>query len=313
MQAWIFPGQGSQTVGMGKALADAFPSAREVFQEVDEALGRHLSRLMFEGPDSDLTLTENAQPAIMASSLAVVRVLEKELGLRVAGQVDFVAGHSLGEYSALCAAGTFSLGDTARLLKIRGESMQAAVPAGMGGMAAVLGLDTEVLEAVVKEAAQDQVCVLANYNSPGQIVISGHAEAIERACALAKEKGAKRALPLSVSAPFHSPLMEPAARAMQEALGKVTMQAPAAPVVANVIAEAVRAPERIRELLVAQVTGAVHWEKSMRYLAAEGVTRVVEIGTGKVLAGLMKRIAPEVEAISVESPADLDILAKKAA
>ncbi len=313
MQALLFPGQGSQIVGMGAVLAEAFPAAREVFQEVDEALGQKLFKLMQEGPESDLTLTENAQPAIMASSIAVLRVMEKECGFSVVKSAQFVAGHSLGEYSALCAAGTFSLADTARLLRIRGRAMQSATPAGMGGMAAILGLETELLEAVVSEAAEGEVCVLANYNSPGQIVISGHAGAIARACELAKAKGAKRALPLAVSAPFHSPLMEPAARAMEEALAKVAMPHPAVPLVANVTAEVVRDAATIRTLLVQQVTGAVQWEKSMRTLASRGVTRILELGTGKVLCGLAKRITPEIEAMGVESPKDFDLFAARAA
>jgi [acyl-carrier-protein] S-malonyltransferase len=317
MQAWIFPGQGSQTVGMGKALAEAFPSAREVFQEVDDALNQKLSTIIFEGPEDQLTLTENAQPAIMASSLAIARVLEKEMGVTLISQAQFVAGHSLGEYSALAAAGTFSLSDTARLLKTRGQAMQAAVPAGQGGMAAVIGMETALLEEVVKQAAEEagagEVCVLANYNSPGQVVISGSAKAIARACELAKEKGAKRALPLAVSAPFHSPLMAPAAKVMEEALCKVQMRAPAVPLVANVNAAIEQEAARIRSLLVEQVTGAVRWEDSMRLLAAQGVTRVVEIGVGKVLSGLMKRIAPEVEAVCIAGPEDLDGFAKLAA
>lgn len=313
MQALLFPGQGSQTVGMGVALAEAFPAAREVFQEVDDALDQKLFTLMREGPDSDLTLTENAQPALMASSLAVLRVLEKECGFRVSTRAHFVAGHSLGEYSALCAAGTFGLADTARLLKTRGLAMQSATPAGLGGMAAILGLETALLEEVVKEAAEGEICVLANFNSPGQIVISGHADAIARACELAKAKGAKRALPLSVSAPFHSPLMEPAARVMQEALDKVTMRDPSVPLIANVTAEEVREAANIRRLLVAQVTGAVQWENSMRTLADKGVTRVLELGTGKVLSGLIKRIAPEIEAMSIDLPKDFDAFVKSAA
>lgn len=298
---------------MGVALSEAFPAAREVFQEVDDALGQKLFRLMSEGPEGDLTLTENAQPALMASSIAVLRVLEKECGFRVSTSTHFVAGHSLGEYSALCAAGAFGLADTARLLKTRGQAMQSATPAGVGGMAAIIGLDTALLEEVVKEAADGEVCVLANYNSPGQIVISGHAGAIARACELAKAHGAKRALPLSVSAPFHSPLMEPAAHVMDEALGRVAMRDPSVALIANVTAEEARDAAAIRGLLVAQVTGAVQWEKSMRALAEKGVTRVLELGTGKVLSGLIKRIAPEIEAMSIEAPKDFDVFAKSAA
>lgn len=312
MQAFVFPGQGSQTVGMGKVLCEAFPAAKEVFQEVDDALGQKLSTIIFEGPAEDLTLTENAQPAIMATSMAVLRVMEKEMGIKVADDAAYVAGHSLGEYTALCAAGTFSLADTARLLKLRGQSMQAAVPVGVGGMAAIIGLDTTVLEEVVKEAAQGQVCVLANYNSDGQIVISGHAEAIERACALAKEKGAKRALPLAVSAPFHSPLMQPAADAMKEALEKVEMNNPVSPLVANVNASIVTSADEVRRLLVEQVTGAVRWQDSVITMHKAGVVKFVEIGAGKVLTGLSKRIASEAESISIQGAEDLDTLAKAA-
>lgn len=312
MKAFIFPGQGSQAVGMGKALAAAFASAREVFQEVDEALGQNLSKMMFEGPEADLTLTANAQPAIMASSMAVWCVLQKEVGMKIT-DAAYVAGHSLGEYSALCAAGVFSLADTAKLLRIRGEAMQAATPAGMGGMAAILGVDAEVLEQICVEAVKDGgVCVLANYNAPGQIVISGSAEAVVIACELAKQKGAKRALPLNVSAPFHSPLMQPAAEKMQAALAAVQANAPAVPVIANVMAQPVGDAEKIKELLVQQVTGSVRWSESVETLAKLGVTETIEMGTGKVLSGLVKRIHGDMTTRNVDMPEDIESAAKAA-
>lgn len=305
-KAFIFPGQGSQTIGMGKALAEAFSEAREVFQEVDDTLGQKLSTLMFEGPEGDLTLTTNAQPAIMASSIAVWRVLQKQCGAKIA-DAAFVAGHSLGEYSALCAAGTFSLADTARLLRIRGDAMQQAVPAGEGGMAAIIGLETPVVEQIVQNASNVQeICVLANYNSPGQLVISGHGKAVERACELAKEAGAKRALPLNVSAPFHSPLMQPAAERMREALAEVTLHNPAVPVIANVTADAVQDADMVRSLLVEQVTGSVRWSDSVQFMHDSGVTHTVELGTGKVLSGLVKRIAKDIETQNVEGPQDIE-------
>lgn len=312
-KAFIFPGQGSQAVGMGKALAEAFAEAREVFKEVDDALNQHLSRLMFEGPEGDLTLTANAQPAIMASSLAVWRVMQKQLGVKIT-DAAYVAGHSLGEYSALCAAGVFSLADTARLLRIRGEAMQAATPTGTGGMAAILGVDAEPLQQICAQAAAETngVCVLANYNAPGQIVISGSAEAIAKACDLAKAAGAKRALPLNVSAPFHSPLMQPAAEKMRQALAEVKAQNPAIPVIANVTAQPVQDAEIIKDLLVQQVTGSVRWSESVTTLASLGVTHTLEIGTGKVLSGLVKRIADGISTSAIESPADVDSTAKAA-
>jgi [acyl-carrier-protein] S-malonyltransferase len=312
MKAFIFPGQGSQAVGMGKALAAAFSEARDVFKEVDETLGQHLSKLMFEGPESDLTLTANAQPAIMASSLAVWRVLEKQLGMKIT-DAAYVAGHSLGEYSALCAAGVFSLADTARLLRIRGESMQAAVPAGQGGMAAILGVDTDKLEAICTEASTgDEVCVLANYNAPGQIVISGSAGGVAKACELAKAAGAKRALPLNVSAPFHSPLMQPAAERMREALAAVQAKNPAVPVIANVTAQPVSDAATIKDLLVQQVTDSVRWSESVETMVKLGVTETVEIGTGKVLSGLVKRIHGDLSTRNIEGPEDIESAAKAA-
>jgi len=305
-RAFIFPGQGSQAVGMGKELADAFAVARETFQEVDDALGQNLTKLMWEGPADDLVLTENAQPALMAVSMATMRVLESEGGFKLGDQAAYVAGHSLGEYSALAAAGTFGLADTARLLKIRGQAMQKAVPVGEGAMAALLGLDFETAQAVAEEAAQGDVCEAANDNAPGQVVISGTKAAVERAIILAKEKGAKRAMSLPVSAPFHCTLMQPAADAMEEALGAVTMQAPVVPLVANVIAEAVNDPNKIRELLVAQVTGRVRWRESVLWMAAQEVEATVEVGTGKVLTGMSKRIDKSIAASAVGTPAGVE-------
>jgi [acyl-carrier-protein] S-malonyltransferase len=308
--ALVFPGQGSQTVGMGKLLADAFPIAREVFDRVDAALSQHLSKIMFEGPDSELTLTANAQPALMASSIASLRVLETETGLNVREDVDFVAGHSLGEYSALCAAGSLTLEDAARLLRLRGEAMQSAVPVGQGAMSAILGLDFGVVTEITTQAASDlyltgAVCQAANDNGGGQVVISGTREAVERAMELAKLAGAKRALPLPVSAPFHCALMRPAALAMESALRHVTIRRPKPPLVANVEASAVDDPEAIRSGLVAQVTGTVRWRESVAYMRAQGVTRFVEVGTGKVLAGLIKRIAEGATVLGVGTPADV--------
>jgi [acyl-carrier-protein] S-malonyltransferase len=305
--ALVFPGQGSQTVGMGKALAEAFPAAREVFERVDAALGESLSKVIFEGPDAALTLTANAQPALMATSLAALRALESEAGLDVARDAAFVAGHSLGEYSALCAAGALTLEDTARLLRIRGAAMQQAVPVGEGAMAAILGLELDAVTAIAVEAAKDGgVCQAANDNGGGQVVISGAKVAVERAMAIAKAKGAKRALPLPVSAPFHSALMQPAAFAMAAALAATTILEPKVPLVANVIAGPLSDPEAIRAGLVSQVTGAVRWRESVQFMAAQGVDRFIEIGAGKVLAGLVKRIAANASAASVGTPADVE-------
>jgi len=304
--AFTFPGQGSQAVGMGKDLAAAYPEARAVFQEVDEALGQRLSAIMFEGPDDILRLTENAQPALMAVSMAVIRVLEAK-GVRLADHAAFVAGHSLGEYSALCAAGSFTLADTARLLKTRGQAMQKAVPVGHGAMAALLGLDMATTHEVAAEAAQGEVCDVANDNAPGQVVVSGATAAIERAVEIAKAKGAKRALLLPVSAPFHCSLMQPAADAMAIALGEVDVKAPIVPLVANVLAAPISDPAAIRQHLVAQVTGVVRWTESVLWLTGPGgVTNLVELGTGKVLTGLAKRINAEATATAVNSPADID-------
>jgi len=304
--AFTFPGQGSQAVGMGKDLAAAYHEARLVFQEVDEALGQRLSAIMFEGPDDILRLTENAQPALMAVSLAIVRVLESR-GVHLADHAAFVAGHSLGEYSALAAAGTFTIADTARLLKIRGQAMQKAVPVGHGAMAALLGLDLPTIREIAAEAAQGEVCDLANDNAPGQVVVSGHVGAIERAVELAKARGAKRALLLPVSAPFHCSLMQPAADAMAAALAEVEMRAPVVPLVANVLATPITDPVEIRQRLVEQVTGDVLWSESVTWLTGPGgVTHLSELGTGKVLTGLAKRINPEATANAISSPADID-------
>ena len=306
MRAFIFPGQGSQSVGMGKALAEASRQARAVFEEVDEALGQSLSRLMAEGPAEELTLTENAQPAIMANAIATLRAS----GIDLASKADFVAGHSLGEYSALCAAGSFDLATTARLLKRRGQAMQAAVPVGEGAMAALLGADLAMAKAVAEEAAQGEVCTIANDNDPSQVVISGHKGAVERALDIAREKGAKRAILLPVSAPFHCPLMQPAADAMAEALAGAAMEAPAVSLYANVTAAPVDSPDTIRELLVEQVTGMVRWRESVANMAAAGVIHFVEFG-GKVLGPMVKRIAPEATVSSVISMDDIDALVKE--
>jgi len=308
MRAFIFPGQGSQAVGMGKALAEASPVARAVFEEVDEALGQHLSRLMFEGPADELTLTANAQPAIMANAIATLRVLEKEGGVSLADKADYVAGHSLGEYTALCAAGALDLATTALLLRHRGEAMQAAVPVGQGGMAALLGADIAIAQKIADAAAQGEVCTVANDNDPSQVVISGAKAAIDRAIEIAKDHGAKRAIALPVSAPFHCPMMQPAADAMAKALGEARIDTPLVPVFANVTAQPVSDADTIRRLLVEQVTGMVRWRESVLNMADTGVERFVEFG-GKVLAPMVKRIAPDVEAISVISMDDIETLA----
>lgn len=303
--AFTFPGQGSQAVGMGKALAEAFPAARAVFDEVDAALGEKLTSIIWEGPAETLQLTENAQPALMAVSLATMRVLETEAGVSVGKDAAFVAGHSLGEYSALAAAGSLSVSDTARLLRIRGQAMQKAVPVGVGAMAALLGLDYDTAVAVAAEAAQGQVCQAANDNGGGQVVVSGHKDAVERAVEIAKGKGAKRAMLLPVSAPFHCSLMQPAAEAMAEALAGVTIKAPAAPLVANVLASPITDPDEIRRRLVEQVTGTVRWRELVAFMASQGVNQFLEIGAGKVLSGLVKRIADGAIGISVGGPNDI--------
>ena len=304
---FTFPGQGSQKVGMGRELADAYPAARAVFDEVDEALGQRLSALMWEGPEDELTLTENAQPALMAVSVAAARALESE-GIAVADTASHVAGHSLGEYSALAAAGTFSLADAARLLKLRGQAMQRAVPVGEGAMAAVLGLEFDAVAAIAADAAGGDICQVANDNAPGQVVVSGSRAAVERAAELAKERGAQRAVMLPVSAPFHCALMAPAAEEMAAALGEVTVNAPAVPVVANVLAAPISDPDEIRARLVEQVTGTVRWRESVAWMAANGVDTLYEVGAGKVLTGLARRIDRALTGRAVGTPQDIEAL-----
>ena len=310
--AFTFPGQGSQAVGMGKALAEAFPAARAVFDEVDAALGEKLTTIIWDGPAETLQLTENAQPALMAVSLATMRVLEGEAGFSIAKHAAFVAGHSLGEYSALAAAGSLAISDTARVLRIRGLAMQKAVPVGAGAMAALIGLDYEAAVAVADEAAQGQVCQAANDNGGGQVVISGDRAAVERAVEIAKTKGAKRAMLLPVSAPFHCRLMQPAADAMAQALAGVGIKPPAAPVVSNVLASPITDPDEIRRRLVEQVTSSVRWEESMRYLLAQGFTRFIELGPGKALSGFLKRIDPTAQSLNVADVPSLEATVKAA-
>lgn len=311
MRAFVFPGQGSQFIGMGKDLAEAHPEARAVFEEVDDALGQKLSALMFEGDEADLNMTENTQPALMAVSVAVARILDKHTdgAWITAPQTKFIAGHSLGEYSALTAGGALGLADCARLLKTRGQAMQKAVPAGIGAMAAVLGLEMPDILAIASAASQEgDICATANDNSFGQVVVSGHKGAVERAVALASEKGAKRAVMLPVSAPFHCPLMQPAADVMRDALANVDVRAPRVPLIANVTAGEVTDPHRIRELLVEQVTGMVRWRESVIYMKERGVTELIELGAGKVLSGLAKRIDKDVAGSSVGTAAEVDAL-----
>jgi [acyl-carrier-protein] S-malonyltransferase len=303
--AFVFPGQGSQNVGMGKALAASFRPAQEVFETVDEALGEKLSSVIFEGPADTLTRTENAQPALMAVSLAVIRVLEAEAGLELARDAQFVAGHSLGEYSALTAVGAITLADAARLLRTRGQAMQKAVPVGAGAMAALLGLDFDAAAAVAAEAAQGQVCEAANDNGGGQVVVSGDKAAVERAVEIAKAKGAKRAMLLPVSAPFHCALMQPAAKVMAQALSQVSVKQPAVPVVCNVFAKPIRQPAEIMQALVRQVTGTVRWRESVAFMVQAGIDRFYEAGAGKVLSGLIKRIADRASAIAIGTPEDI--------
>ncbi len=310
--AYVFPGQGSQAVGMGKDLAGAFPEAREIFGEVDEALKQNLSKLMFEGPADDLTLTENAQPALMAVSMAVVKVLENKGKISIRSTARYVAGHSLGEYSALAATGSLTLSDAARLLKTRGQAMQKAVPVGEGAMAALIGLDVDQALEVASDASEDgQVCAAANDNAPGQVVVSGHRAAVERAIELAKGKGAKRAMLLPVSAPFHCSLMKPAASVMAEALAAVEVQSPAVPVIANVTASSVIEPAEIRRLLVEQVTAMVRWRESVNLMTEAGVNTLIEVGAGKVLTGLAKRINGDLTAISLQTPQDIEDFLKR--
>jgi [acyl-carrier-protein] S-malonyltransferase len=308
--AFTFPGQGSQAVGMGKLLADTFPEARAVFDEVDDALDQKLSDIMWNGPEGDLTLTANAQPALMAVSLATMRVLDAK-GLDLKASVSFVAGHSLGEYSALAAAGSLDVATAAKLLRVRGNAMQNAVPVGQGAMAALLGLDFEAAAEIAKDAAQGEVCQAANDNAPGQVVVSGHVAAVERAVEIAKARGARRAVLLPVSAPFHCSLMGPAAEAMAEALTNADIKAPVVPLVANVLATPITDPVDIRNRLVEQVTGTVRWRESISWLAGEGVDTFVEVGTGKVLTGMVKRIAKEASGMAINSPDDIDAVIEK--
>jgi len=310
MRAFIFPGQGSQAVGMGKALAEAFAAAREVFQEVDDALSQRLSRLMWEGPESELTLTENTQPAVMTASLALFRVLEKAGGLDLSRHAKLVAGHSAGEYAALCAAGAFTLSDTARLLRIRGRAMQEAAPVGAGAMTALLGIEMKLVEEACKEASAVGIVVVANDNAPGQIVISGATRAVEKAAEIAKTKGAKRAIPLAVSTPNHSPLLEPAAETMRDALARITIRPTAVPLISNVTAAAVADPDSIRRLLVQQLTARVRWRESVAGFRNLGAAMTVEVGGNKVLTGMVKRIDRELEPVALDSPADIEAFAK---
>jgi len=309
-KAFVFPGQGSQAVGMGQALAEASSAARLVFEEVDDALSHNLTKIIFEGPEDELRLTENAQPALMAVSIAIVRVLSEEGGIAIDDKAEFVAGHSLGEYSALAAAGSLALADTARLLKLRGQSMQEAVPVGDGAMAALLGLDLDAAKEVAKEAANGEVCDVGNDNAPGQVVLSGATTAIERAVVIAKEKGARRAVPLPVSAPFHCTMLAPAAEVMEKALGDIDIAAPAPILVANVTASSVQDPPNIRRQLVKQVTGMVRWRESVLYMKDQGVDTLIELGAGNVLTGLTKRIDRELTGRSIQSPDDIEALLK---
>lgn len=311
--AFVFPGQGSQIVGMGKGFYDSFAIAREVFQEVDDALGQHLSKLIFEGPESDLTATENAQPAIMATSIAILRTLDREAGITVKGKARLVAGHSLGEYTALCAANAISLRDTARLLKTRGQAMQAAVPVGVGTMAAIIGPELSVVEQIVREVSVDgEVCEIANDNAPGQVVISGTRAAVERAMLLSKEKRAKRAIELNVSAPFHCSLIAPAAEIMRDALAAIEIRRPIVPLLANITAAAAMEPDQIRDLLVQQITGRVRWRETIMKMKVLAIDETWEIGPGKVLCGLNKRITPDLTCHAINEPADIETMAKAA-
>ncbi|KAF0139607.1 MAG: acyl-carrier-protein S-malonyltransferase [Rhodospirillaceae bacterium] len=309
-RAFVFPGQGSQFVGMGRELVGAFPAARLVFEEVDEALKQHLSRLMFEGPENELVLTENAQPALLTVSMAIMRVMEGEGGLELSQQAKFVAGHSLGEYSALAAARSFALADAVRLVKVRGQAMQKAVPVGLGAMAALIGLDLDMAREVAERAAEGQICTAANDNAPAQVVVSGHLAAVERAVVLAAACGAKRSMMLPVSAPFHCELMQPAADATAVFLAGIALERPVVPLVANVTARRVEEPDVIRVLLIDQITSAVRWRESMIYMREHGVTQVVEIGAGKVLTGLAKRIARDLSGVAMHAPHDIEAFLK---
>lgn len=308
--SFTFPGQGSQFVGMGRDFIEAFPDAKLVFEEVDESLQQKFSKLILEGPQEELTLTENTQPALMAMSMAIVRSIEAELGKPITSICSYLAGHSLGEYTALCAAGVFSITDTARLLRLRGQAMQQAVPVGLGAMAAIIGLEANDVEALANDAALGEVCVIANDNSPGQIVLSGHKGAIDRAISLAPERGAKRAIPLAVSAPFHCSLMEPAAKMMAEALKDITMKEPLKPVMSNVTAMPVKDISLIRTLLIDQITARVRWREIGLNLGSLGVTNVIEVGAGKVLTGLIKRIDPGLNATAINTPEEMDAFLK---
>lgn len=310
-RAFVFPGQGSQFIGMGQDLAEQFVEAREVFEEVDETLSQKLSTLMFEGDEADLNLTENTQPALMAVSMAVVRILEGQGKITVSEKADYVAGHSLGEYPALCAAGVLTLSDTARLLKLRGQSMQKAVPVGVGAMAAILGLDFDVVAEIAEKAAENEICAAANDNSDGQVVVSGHKAAVERAAALAVDAGARKAVMLPVSAPFHCELMAPAAEAMQAALNDSTFSAPSVPVVPNVTATAEQSPDALRDLLVKQITGTVRWRESVLYMGSQGVSEMVELGAGKVLSGLARRINRDIKCESVGKVEQIEALIER--
>jgi [acyl-carrier-protein] S-malonyltransferase len=310
MIAFVFPGQGSQSVGMGKEFYETFPVAREVFQEIDDVLKQNLTKIILEGPEGDLLLTQNTQPALMAVSLVILRILEKEGGFSIKEKISYVAGHSLGEYSAYAAVGTFSLADTAKLLRIRGQAMQEAVPVGKGAMAALLGGDLSLAQDIALEAAQGDVCEIANDNSPGQVVLSGHKAAVERAIDIAKQKGIKRAVILPVSAPFHSSLMQPAAKVMDEAFKQVQIQKPMLPVIANVLAGEIKDFSMIPSLLVQQVTGRVRWRESMLYLKSKNVQKIVEIGAGKVLSGLAKRIDEGFEATNISTPQEMESFLK---
>jgi [acyl-carrier-protein] S-malonyltransferase len=310
LRAFIFPGQGSQVVGMGKAVAEAFVPAREAFEEADDALGQRLSRLMWQGPEPELMLTENAQPAIMTASVAIIRVLQREAGLDLSRHARLVAGHSLGEYSALCAAGAFTLAETARLVRLRGQAMQAAVPLGEGAMSALIGIDIEGAEAAVKEASDAGIVVIANDNAPGQIVISGAKAAVDKAGEIAKTKGAKRVIPLAVSTPNHSPLLRSAGERMRDALAETNIRPPAVPVVANVTATEVSEPDTIRRLLAEQVTARVRWRESVAGFRAAGVSMTVEAGGNKVLTGMVKRIDKELETVTLDTPADIEAFAR---